>query len=370
MTALSWRVVDELQWNAALSTLDGACQEQDFTFARRRWPGAVLEPVLFEAGGKLVGGTLMVLQRLPFGVGTIAVCKWGPLLVRGHPPGAGVAMVEALQHNYAARRGMTLSMQPPIAPGLAGTHAETLRGLGFETLPDPRPTQRYLVDVRQTDAEIRHHLQQKWRNRLNKAERSGLTFERGTAAGFDEFDALFQQMLVRKGYDDTSAYTTARHLLEHRDERLRAELFLVRRDSIALAGAIVYKAGDMATYLYGATSTQALPFSAGHYLQFEIIRWLRDHTRAVWYNLGGSDGVAGLETFKTGLVGTRGSIVPLPPPMIFASNPLARQIGRAAFTARAWLAARRRRSTPVMPSTDNAARDLAPGSRQMAKPEA
>ena len=111
----------------------------------------------------------------------------------------------------------------------------------------------------------------------------------------------------------------------------------LRGDSIPVAGAIVFKAGDTADYLYGATSAAGLALNAGFFLQFNTLLWLRDNTTARWYNLGGTDGSAGLLTFKSGLIGSLGIVRPLPPPMLYAASLRAKLTGQTAFFSRAWI---------------------------------
>jgi hypothetical protein len=116
----------------------------------------------------------------------------------------------------------------------------------------------------------------------------------------------------------------------------------VRHAGDVVAGALIFKAGDRAVYLYGATNDQALPLRAGYFLHWHVIRWLRDNTSATWYDLGGTDGFQGLHQFKKGMVGDRGVIVPVPPVANYAGRALPMLIGSTAFAARDALHAVRR----------------------------
>ena len=53
-----------------------------------------------------------------------------------------------------------------------------------------------------------------------------------------------------------------------------------------------------------------------------------------WYDLGGSDGDAGLKQFKKGFVGKEGAIVGNPPCFNYGANLSARVAGKAIFKAR------------------------------------
>jgi lipid II:glycine glycyltransferase (peptidoglycan interpeptide bridge formation enzyme) len=323
--------------------MDGACQEQSFVFNRSRYPSATLEPILFKINGVVMGASLMMIQRLPLGLGAVAVTKWGPAIRDDSDRTAYGVMIDALTKEYADRRGMLLSVMPRVRPEVDNPDYATLVEKGFRRGDQRRNPDRYLVDLRLPDDAMRKGFEQKWRNRLNKAEKSNLTFERAGIDGLPAFTELFNEMKGRKGIIDRTAFATVPDLLNHANPALRAELFLVHGNGKPLAGAIVFKAGDMPFYIYGATGADALPISAGHFINFNVMRWLRDNTKARWYNLGGTDGNAGLETFKLGLIGKTGLVRPFPPMATYAPNWRASVFGRGAWAARDHLQALRRR---------------------------
>ena len=324
-------------WDSAVADFDGICQEQLVAFSARRWPGVALEPVLVEAGGHILGGALMMIQRVPLGLGAIAVAKWAPMLADEISDGAAErydAMVGALMAEYADRRAMTLSILPRASIAPQNPESAVLAARGFAAKPELLFPNRYIVDIALSDEDRRKAFAQKWRYHLNKADTAGLTFEHAGPESRPIFDALYETMVDRKKFPDHSAYETVPDLFAIADARLRPELFFVRKDGKAVAGAIIFTAGRRAVYLYGATNAEALDLRAGYFLHWHVIRWLRDNTRARWYDLGGTDGFAGLHQFKKGMVGTAGVIEPVPPVGIHASRPLPLLIGHSAFALR------------------------------------
>ena len=329
--------VDAAAWDRAAAEFDGVVQEQLFAYADTRWPSAEAEAVLFSFDGEVVGGTLMMIQRLPLGLGAIAVCKWGPIFKdAGRPdaPALYAAKIDAIVADNAQGRGMMLSVLPRAATTPRYWQYEHLMSRRFQpgaTLLFPN---RYIVNLRLTDEEQRKSLNQKWRYHLNKADKAGLTFERAGIERADEFDALYEAMTDRKNFPDHSAYNTIPALFGAESGALRPELFFVRHEGEVVAGAVIFKAGDTAVYLFGATNDRALPLRAGYFLHWNIIRWLRDHTGAKWYDLGGTDGFQGLHQFKKGMVGERGVINPVPPVANYAAHWWPYFIGTTAFHAR------------------------------------
>ena len=332
-------------WDDIAADFDGVVQEQLFAYANTRWPSARPEALLFRLRGEVVGGTLMMIQRLPLGVGAIAVCKWGPVFKdarRGDAQAIYAAMVDAMIAQYAVRRRMMLSVLPRAATAETNWQYDHLRARRFRrgaTLLFPN---RYIVNLRLSDEAQRKSFHQKWRYHLNKSEKAGLTFEWGEPERMPEFDVVYQAMSDRKNFADHSAYETIPALFAEKDPALRPELFFVRHEGEVVAGAVIFKAGDTAVYLFGATSDRALPLRAGYFLHWNIIRWLRDHTRAQWYDLGGTDGFQGLHQFKKGMVGDAGIISQVPPVANYAAYRLPLLLGEGAFASRdTYYAARR-----------------------------
>lgn len=336
-TPLQTRIVSGAEWDRTIAGFDQVCQEQLYTFAVSRWPQVKQEPILFLADGEIVGGALMMIQPLPLGVGAIAISKWAPMHKDGSRPDSDAihaGMVEALVAEYAKKRGQLLSVLPRASLSEINHDYQRLIGRGFKRGSVLAFPNRYIVNLRLSDADQRKSFHQKWRYHLNKAEKAGLSFEHASIDRLDEFSALYNAMTDRKQFTDHSAYDTVSELIAIEIDALRPELFFVRHEGEVIAGALIFKAGERAVYLYGATNDQALPLRAGYFIQWNVIRWLRDNTAANWYDLGGTDGYQGLHQFKKGMVGEAGVIRPVPPVANYAANPLAYALGTGAFWAR------------------------------------
>lgn len=329
--------VDGKVWDKQVSEFAGVCQEQLFTFAKHRWPGVKCEPLLFYVDKKIVGGALVMIQPLPLRLGSIAVCKWGPILKNNDAGDTGrtyAAMVEALIGEYDGVQRVMLSVLPSASRQRENPEFDYLIARGFRKSYQIKSPDRYVVKLGLNDEDQRKSFAQKWRYHLNKSMKAELSFEYAEASRLNEFDALYQNMTGRKQFADHSAYTDTVQALMEMDEALRPALFFVRHKGELVAGALIFKAGDTATYLYGATNSAALPLRAGYFLHWHIIAWLRDNTSAKWYDLGGTEGNQGLHQFKKGMVGDAGMIEPVPPIANYASHFRPYVAGTLAFGAR------------------------------------
>lgn len=334
---LETRIVSGEEWDSLIADFDEVCQEQMYAFAVNRWPSVRQEPMLFLLDGKVVGGALIMVQSLPLGLARIAVSKWAPMLKDASRPDADdvhAGMIEAMVNEYANGRGQMLSVLPRASITPFNHEYGRLIDRGFKRGSELGFPDRYIVNLRLTDEEQRKSFHQTWRRQLNKSEKAGLTFEHAGPERIDDFTALYTAMTDRKQFTDHSAYETVPALVTIDVPELRPELFFVRHEGELVGGALIFKAGDRAVYLYGATNDKALPLRAGYFMHWHIIRWLRDNTRATWYDLGGTDGFQGLHQFKKGMVGEAGVIRPVPPVANYASKPLAFLLGTGAFAAR------------------------------------
>jgi len=345
-SAVRLELTDPALFESTVSSFDGVSQEQLVSFAMHRWPQVRLEPVLIWSGEEMIGACLVMIQRLPLGLAQVAVAKWGPFLrsVDGDALRRYGMMVEGLIGDYAHRRGMMLSLLPLPSLDAGNAEFDFLMRRGFRRGAQMPWNDRYIVRLDPSEQVRRQSLGQTWRRQLGKAEKAGLSFERAAPERLPEFTAIYERMIDRKGFEDRSAYQqTISALMAMQDSALRPELFLVSEGGEVIAGAIIFKAGDRAVYLYGATTERALPLRAGYYLHWRIMAWLTANCPARWYDLGGTDGFSGLHQFKKGMVGETGVIRPVPPTANFATRRLPMLFGEGAFFARDQLARLRAR---------------------------
>src|SRR5690606_34965399 len=107
-------------------------------------------------------GALVMVQRLPLGLGHIAVSKWGPMLAdAAHDDADAIhaGMVEAMVEEYAERRGQMLSILPRAALTPVNRAYDRLVARGFKPGSVLGYPNRYIVNLRLSDEEQRKSLQ-------------------------------------------------------------------------------------------------------------------------------------------------------------------------------------------------------------------
>lgn len=326
------------EWDALAVRFDDVNAEQTNTFCEARWGADRVENVLVRENGHVLGGATILSFRLPATPYGVAMIKWGPLWrpIGGAPDSAHFAkLIDGLRTEFGDRRGQFLAIMPHADPDHGSVIVERLQSMNFVpgwNLPDP---DRYLVNVAISPDELRQSLDQKWRYNLKKAQKNNFEIEQVEGeAGYARFMELYNQMISRKKFHDTSAVDTLPALMNSPIAELRPRIVLVSHEGTPTAGAVIDVSGDRAVYLYGATDQRALRLKAGYALHWWIAERLCANPAYKWYDLGGTDGDQGLHQFKKGFVGKEGAIHPIPPYYTYAKSASIRLAGNMIFRLR------------------------------------
>jgi hypothetical protein len=322
-------------WEEIVSAFDDASYDQTNSHGAHLWGQEKVSQLVLRRDGAVVAAAQVVLLRPPLVGRGLAYVKFGPLWRRKHEPADPAvltAMLEALQAEYAARRGLLLTVLPMPDPVHHDRWRSCLDTLGFRQRRRMSDPNRYLVDLSVGHDEQYRSLQQKWRYNLKKALAHGLTMRR-VEGGLETFDALYRSMVARKRFADHSGVDALDDLCSKLPPSIQPELYVGEQEGRPTVGAVVGLIGDTAYYLYGATDDRALASKAGYALQWWIVGQLEG--RARWYDLGGEAGESGLRQFKKGLVGKRGVILPMLGEFDFWTSSLGRMSGDAVFAVRA-----------------------------------
>jgi hypothetical protein len=325
-------------WDALLATFADACLEQMAAYTVPRWGGSRLCGLVLRevATSEPVALALAVMATIPLIKYGLAYVKFGPLWRRqGRPadPAVLAAMLDALKQAFAIECGLVARVMPPPDPDFETEWKAALSATAFTALAPLPDADRYLVDLRLSEAEQLASLGANWRANLKKAHKSNLDMrELDPREGLADFMALFQQMLARKQFVD-------RHHVDALPSLVAAaplgqlRLFLAYHDGRPVAGSILVGGGDRVFAAYSASSEAALALRAGYALRWWVLGQLRG-SNARWLDLGGDEGDAGLKSFKLGNVGKRGRVVTMLGEYDFAGNALSNLISAAMSSTR------------------------------------
>ncbi len=261
------------------------------------------------ADGAPVGAASVLERRVP-GLGPLHYVPRGPI-VDWHDPSAVKATLKAIADLGRARRAVVCKLDPGIpkddpacAQHLAG-HGFIARSAGpnFEGV-QPRFHMQLSLAGRQAEA-LLAGMHPKTRYNIRLAERRGVRVRAGGAGDLDTFYALLLETACRDRFL-VRGPEYFRAMWRHCLEPGLGWLLLAEADGECLAGAIVFRVGAMAWYLYGASSSRHRDLMPAYAVQWDgIQRTLRDGCRI--YDFRGVSGdldpdnpLYGLFRFKSG----------------------------------------------------------------------
>jgi len=330
---LTAQIVPPPLWDRTVAAFDDIAPEQVHVFAKARWPQLMLEPTLFWAGGEVAGGCLVMHRKLGLGAGWLAFAKAGPMVANSRHPRARELyreMIALLVASYAKRRGFLIAIQPRTSTGAFNAEHDDLLEAGFRPAHQHTSARRAFVDLRLSDEQQRRSLDPKWRHELEKSERAGLAFEVSHSERWDEFERL-RSSGRRKGGPGSTLSGILGGPMAIDNEALRPQLFVVRHLREIIAGAVVFKAGRRAVLIDREEGPSSRQLRANHFLQWNIVRWLRDHTAADWYELGPDETDAQGDRFNQQLAGEAGAVRDVPAVAVYPTAGLQGVFGRIAL---------------------------------------
>jgi lipid II:glycine glycyltransferase (peptidoglycan interpeptide bridge formation enzyme) len=241
---------------------------------------------------ELLGLANVRVKMVPFVPLGIAYVNYGPLAARGDQFSAESfgCCLDALRQEYVEHRRLMLRIVPPLRGGRClDAQAACLDKHGFQPCVRLKPPETFILDLVNPLAEIRKNFDGKWRNDLSKAQRSNIEVTRSVApADFDRFEALFLDLIQKKGFTARQDVAFFRRVQENAQAAQRLVAHLAWHDGELVAGHIGSFVGDTAVYLLGAANSKGREIRASYLLQWAVI----EHAKCVgnrFYDLGGID---------------------------------------------------------------------------------
>jgi len=226
----------------------------------------------------------------------------GPLWLPGYGGAAHIKpFFEEFNKLYPRRLGRRRRIIPETPDGPAAR--QLLAGTGFKKLESGTSYQTIWLDLTSSPETLRAGLKQKWRNALNKAEKSGLNLEWDLERKYLPWLLKVYGLDKRqKGYPGPEA-----SLIEKISEKAGPNNVIIGRarlDNDLVASILVLKHGRSATYQIGWTNEKGRAHSANHLLLWEVLNVLKNNG-VKELDLGGinDDRAKGIKKFKEGLGG-------------------------------------------------------------------
>lgn len=256
--------------------------------------------VTIEKNNETIG--IVAIQELKLGFIHFVSIYRGPLWFEGHDTAENIKeFIQVFQKKYPKRIFRRIRWMPEWSFDGSVDFIENSSLVRaqetFETL---------WMDLRPSLDELRANLNQKWRNALNKSERSPLQISIDTQGKFlNLFLKEYEIYKARKNFTGPTARFFKAEIetrLQHKD----AIILWARLHNVPVAGIIIMKHGKSASYRVGWNSLEGRENNAHYALLWKAVEILKT-CQIEAFDLGGilPDEKDGLTHFKLGLNGSR-----------------------------------------------------------------
>jgi len=300
------QVDDRELWNQALLCLPQPHVLQSWEWgafkARHGWSA---ERWLWQAADGSPRAAALVLRRrvsrLPW---SILYVPKGPILDHADTP-AWEAVLAHLEHVARQQRAIQVKIDPDV-PAVDVAVIQRLLKRGWRPSPEQIQFRNTMtLDLMRSEDELLGAMKSKWRYNIRLAGRKGVAVRRGTLSDLPLLYDVYQETALR----DAFIIRPQAYYQDAWGSFIQAGLaqpFIAEVEGEAAAMLILFRFGDRAWYMYGASRDQHRDKMPNHLLQWEALRWARAQGCAV-YDLWGapteldeSDPLWGVYRFKQG----------------------------------------------------------------------
>lgn len=221
--------------------------------------------------GQIVAGAQLLFRPLPLHLGTMAYLPMGPYI---RDERYTETLWQAIDQSAKAKRAAFLKWEPGLS--LGDESQPDFAALGFHPSPQTiQPPNTILIDVRGTDEEIMARMNQGTRRKIRQSMKNDINYYFGTRDDIKKFNNIIQVTGDRKefGVHDPAYYELAYDLFIAKGDGV---LIMAEHEEDVLAGIMVFAAGMMAWYPYGASSNHKRNLMASYGVQWEAIKWARE----------------------------------------------------------------------------------------------
>ncbi|MFZ4814061.1 MAG: lipid II:glycine glycyltransferase FemX [Phototrophicaceae bacterium] len=266
--------------------------------------GWQVKRIALEEDGHLIAGAQVLLRPLPLKLGTMAYLPMGPY---ANSDESLADLWKAIDRAARDEGAAFLKWEPGIFEG----GMPDIHRWGFRESPQTvQPPNTILIDLIYGEDDLLSRMSQTTRRKVRLGERKGVTYRVGTPDDIPAFAALMETTGERNefGVHEPDYYRMAYDLFAPDNT---AALILAENEGDLLAAEMVFKQGQTAWYLYGASANVKRNLMASYGVQWESILWAKRHG-ATSYDMWGipdeteDELEAGFEKRTDGLWGVYG----------------------------------------------------------------
>jgi lipid II:glycine glycyltransferase (peptidoglycan interpeptide bridge formation enzyme) len=301
---------DPATWNETLQRLPVPHVLQSWEWgafkARHGW--STTRWLLQDAAGTPRAAALVLRRRLARLPVSLLYVPKGPLFDHSDDQ-ARDAVLAHLERLARQQRAILVKIDPDVRAGEAAITAR-LRERGWRPSREQIQFRNTLtLDLEQDEETLLGAMKSKWRYNIRLAARKGVTVRPGTLDDLPLLYEMYRETALRDNF-------VIRPLAYYRDawgsfmaqELARPLIAQVNGDAVAMV--ILFRFGDRAWYMYGASRNQHRDKMPNHLLQWQAMRWAKSAGCRVYDMWGApdepveSDPMWGVYRFKLGFGAT------------------------------------------------------------------
>lgn len=298
-------IIEKNEWSKLLKQFDDANIYQTWAYAALARDERFISHIAIYEDKTLLGIAQARIKKAPIMNWGIAYIYRGPLWQKSgqiNDIDTFKKIISTLKYEFLDKRKLLLRIKVSVFSDLFKSN-DLNYFLELNSYLQSAP-QKTLVLYLDKDLEsIRKSFTSKWRNRLNQSEKNGLEVISGYDQKlFDDFLELYDQMIVRKKFDEKVNPRKTDRMNQLLDPEFKLKIFVAYKDKTPTSALVTSVMGNTGVYLFGANNELGMQHKSAYLLQWEVIKWLK--LRGILrYDLGGIDSEKnpGVYEFKSGI---------------------------------------------------------------------
>ena len=268
--------------------------------------------IIVEDEGHVVGVCSLLKRKLPLGLGSLFYAARGPVLDINRDD-VWQALLNAIKELAKQNKAIFLKSDPDVLEDDSIWHKRIKesgfinaeKGEGFEGI---QPRHVFRLDISLPEEELLSNMNQKTRYNLRLSEKKGVEVKISSISELPVFYELLKETATRDKFLIRN-YNYFKAIYENLAPDGLTELFISYYDGKAISGALAFRLGQKAWYIYGASANKYRNVMPNYLMQWRMIQWAKGNGCTL-YDFRGVPGdvpkdhpLYGLVKFKKGFGG-------------------------------------------------------------------
>ena len=287
------------EWDDYISEsgLSNYLQSWEYGNAKKEIEGWKLERVIIKRNNKIIGFYQMLVKK----IGPISLCRInrGPLFNNNYSQKTKYYVLSLIKNKYNILKGYIVIFTPEFY--CDPQNIAILNLLNYKKKGQVK-WNSIVVNLSESEANLRGNLNGKWRNQLKKAETHNMKINIGSSASlFNWLMKQYKTMQIDKSFIGPKAGLYESIFKQNPNKLI---IFQACYDDNPVAGQMYIIHGKTSTYLVGWSSDQGRKKHAHNFLIWNAMLQMKNY-KINWFDLGGIDEikVPGITKFKRGVNG-------------------------------------------------------------------